>query len=359
MTKGAAEDALHDVIRGARPPEEGATFGELTKWYLKTNEGRWSKKWNVTVNGFFTHHILPELGSKVAAKIMRSEIQQTINRIAASPNCQSGSMVRKCLTQIGAVFTSAIIDKVLDVSPMIKIDMPPTRRASERFLSLEECQRLLHVASRREYLIIRLFVVLGFRPGELFALRVNDLQPGRLRIDQTVVEYRLQDGAKTEGSVGDVPLPPEFESELRAYILEEKIEDLLFPSEAGTPISPENYLDRGLKKLGVLAGIDVKSRLVTITRGKKKGQTREVLTSALNHQVLRRTTATHFQKHGQIKDTQALLRHSEPETTLKHYQKKLEDSLVRGVEGWDAELVPKRRREGDGAIPKQQKVRVN
>jgi integrase len=269
------------------------------------------------VNGFFTHHILPELGSKVAAKIMRSEIQQTINRIAASPNCQSGSMVRKCLTQIGAVFTSAIIDKVLDVSPMIKIDMPPTRRASERFLSLEECQRLLHVASRREYLIIRLFVVLGFRPGELFALRVNDLQPGRLRID------------------------------------------LLFPSEAGTPISPENYLDRGLKKLGVFAGIDVKSRLVTITRGKKKGQTREVLTSALNHQVLRRTTATHFQKHGQIKDTQALLRHSEPETTLKHYQKKLEDSLVRGVEGWDAELVPKRRREGDGAIPKQQKVRVN
>jgi hypothetical protein len=100
-----------------------------------------------------------------------------------------------------------------------------------------------------------------------------------------------------------VPLPPDLELELRAYIREEEIKDLLFPSEVGTPISPENYLDRGLKRLGVLAGIDVKSRLVTVTRGKRKGQITEMLTSALNHQVLRRTTATHFQKHGQLKDT--------------------------------------------------------
>lgn len=64
-------------------------------------------------------------------------------------------------------------------------------------------------------------------------------------------------GAKTDGSVGDVPLPPELEAALREYIRTEGITDLLFPSTTGAPISPDNYLDRTLKQLGVLAGIDV------------------------------------------------------------------------------------------------------
>lgn len=59
--------------------------------------------------------------------------------------------------------------------------------------------------------------------------------------------------------------------------------------------------------------------------------------------MLRRTTATHFQRHGEIKDAQALLRHADAATTLKHYQKKIEESLVRGVANWDAELSLKKR----------------
>jgi hypothetical protein len=50
-------------------------------------------------------------------------------------------------------------------------------------------------------------------------------------------------------------------------------------------MSHDNYLDRILKKLGVIAGIDV----FTDVGGS--------LNSHLNHQALRRTTATHFQKY--------------------------------------------------------------
>jgi integrase len=160
----------------------------------------------------------------------------------------------------------------------------------------------------------------------MFALRVNDLQPGELRIDQTVLDYKLKDGAKTEGSIASVPLSTDLEAALSAYVRDNNITDLLFPNTVGGPISPDNYLDRVLKKLGVLANIDVFTD--------KQGQ----LSSLLNHQVLRRTTGTHFQKHGKVKDTQALLRHTNPATTLKHYQKVLEESVIAGVESWDAEL---------------------
>jgi integrase len=129
-----------------------------------------------------------------------------------------------------------------------------------------------------------------------------------LRVDQTVVDYKIKDQTKTDGSRGNVPLPPDIEAEMQAYIEAEGITDLLFPSSTGTAISPDNYLDRVLKPLGELAGIE-----------------------GLNHQVLRRTTATHFQKHGKVKDAQALLLHTNASTTLKHYQKVLDESLVSGV----------------------------
>lgn len=344
LTKGDAEDKLRDEIKGGRPENSKATFEQIARWYLKTNDGRWSKKWRGAVRSMFKYQILPELGSRIAADLRRSDIQQAINAIAAKPNSQSRRMVQKCLTHIRAVFNLAVDDELLhrNPAPPKKIKLPPTRLASERFLTLEECQRLLAVADARYHLILRLFTVLGLRPGELFALRLNDLQPGALRIDQTVKDYRIRDGAKTEGSRTTVPLPADLEADLRTYIRQKKITDILFPNDVGSAVLPDNYLDRRLKRLGVLANIDV-VRKTSIT---KSGKAEEIVTSGLNHQVLRRTTGTHFQMHGQIKDTQALLRHTNASTTLKHYQKTLEKSLIAAVESWDKQLAAKKNQRG-------------
>jgi hypothetical protein len=114
MTQGAAEEALRDLIRANRAPVATATFAELTAWYLKTKAGMWTPGWTVSVESFFKYHILPELGNRIAADIKPSEVQQAINTIAAKPNCQSGSMVKKCLTQIRAVFEAAIDDDASD-----------------------------------------------------------------------------------------------------------------------------------------------------------------------------------------------------------------------------------------------------
>ncbi len=139
MTQGAAEDRLHDLIRSKEKPTSTSTFAELTAWYLRLKEPRWSEKWNDTVNGLFNCHILPELGHRRAADIKRSEIQEAINNIGAKPSCQSESMLDKIRTQIGAVFANAIDDdqQILTRNPATKISLPVTRPPSERFLTLE------------------------------------------------------------------------------------------------------------------------------------------------------------------------------------------------------------------------------
>jgi integrase len=255
LTKSKAQEKLLELIRGWRP-QASATFESLAIWYLKTNEGRWSVKWNATSQGLFRYQILPRIGGRIATELRRSDIQQAMNDIAANPKSRSASTVKKCLTHIRAVFNFAIDDELLERNPALKVDLPPTRRPNDRFLTLQQCKRLLEVGSRRDQLIVRLFMVCGLRPSELFALRVDDVLDGELRIDETVVLCQVSERTKTEGSRGTVPLPVGLELALRSYILEEKLTDFLFPSEAGTAISPDNYLDRVLKPMGVLAGID-------------------------------------------------------------------------------------------------------
>jgi len=47
------------------------------------------------------------------------------------------------------------------------------------------------------------------------------------------------------------------------------------------------------------------------------------------------------------------LRHADPATTLEHYQKKLDQSLISGVDSWDAELVPRKGPGRKNAVSKQ------
>ncbi|MGI9070594.1 MAG: hypothetical protein ACR2JB_04515 [Bryobacteraceae bacterium] len=63
------------------------------------------------------YQILPQLGSRIAAELKKTEIQQAINAIAANPESQSESCVKKCLTHIRAVFAMAIDDELLDKMP--------------------------------------------------------------------------------------------------------------------------------------------------------------------------------------------------------------------------------------------------
>jgi len=320
LTKGAAEEKLLALIRGPKPTSNANTFSQFAQWYMEINQARWTKNWRVTIHAMFRYHILPKLGSLEAQKIRKSNIQLAINEIAANPKTQSRSFLTKCLAQMRAVFAFAMEDDLLVKNPALKVDLPPYRRVDSRFLTLAQCKRLLEVGTERDRLIVRLFMVCGFRPSELFALRADDILAGELRIDQTIVKGVVSGHTKTEGSRACVPISRELESALRSYVAEQKIEGFLFATSVGTAISPDNFLDRVLQPLGKAAGID-----------------------NLTHQMLRRTTATHFQRFGTVKDTQTLMRHSDAQTTLRHYQKVLDESLRTGVANWDEELVPRKR----------------
>lgn len=64
--------------------------------------------------------------------------------------------------------------------------------------------------------------------------------------------------------------------------------------------------------------------------------------TGITHQAMRRTCATHFQKHGGVKDAQTQLRHARPETTLTFYQKEMPESVKAAVESMNEAMTEKK-----------------
>ena len=59
----------------------------------------------------------------------------------------------------------------------------------------------------------------------------------------------------------------------------------------------------------------------------------------LTHQAFRRTSSTHIQDYASVKDLQGHLRHTNPQTTLKHYTKVIPESLRAAVAALDENIA--------------------
>ena len=89
----------------------------------------------------------------------------------------------------------------------------------------------------QDRLIVRMFLVLGLRPGEMFALRWNDKQDHSLRIDTSISEG-IEVETKTQGSDSAVWLPASIETELEWWrgATDSTPKAFIFPSTTGTAI---------------------------------------------------------------------------------------------------------------------------
>ena len=173
---------------------------------------------------------------------------------------------------------------------------------------------MLFQLSDRDRLIARMFLVLGLRPGEMFALRWNDKLSNSLRIDSSITDGIEVEG-KTEGSDSYVWLPASIDTELeflRSAVKDASPEAFIFPSGRGTAINTNNFLYRTLKEAGKIAGIE-----------------------RVTHQMLRRTCSTYMAQITTVKDVQAHLRHRTSKTTLEHYIKSVPESVRVAVESLD------------------------
>jgi integrase len=343
LTKIQAQEKLDVLIRRTTsqvPTTLSADLSLRQLWdsYVGLKSGTWSTATRKTLDSVFGGNsknknrpsILTLIGDRLVRDLTRGSLQDLLNTLARRGD--SYSAVKKARTYISAAFEYARDEHLIVDNPARKIELPVQllRGPCERFYTQDEVRRLLSTAHGREHLVLRIFINCGLRPGELFALREDDVQPGQLRIDEAVKESergkrRIGD-TKTVASRGYVGISTGLQEELDIWIrarhqkrpyharTDASPSDLLFPSETGTPFRLGNYLKRYLKPLAKRVGIP-----------------------DMTYQALRRTCATHFQKHGSPRDIQAQLRHFRLETTGQ-YVKEIPNQVRAAVESMDREL---------------------
>jgi integrase len=136
----------------------------------------------------------------------------------------------------------------------------------QRALSVEGVQLLAEHLEEPARSVLILAVTKGVRIGELLGLRVEDLDlsRGTIKIQRSVSRGQV-DVTKTEGSTHQVPIPPVLLEMLTAHTNgaalsarsenERQPANWLSPSEAGTPLSDRNLINRHIypvsKKLGI------------------------------------------------------------------------------------------------------------
>jgi len=204
----------------------------------------------------------------------------------------------------------------------LKFEYKSRKRKSERYLSLEECRALLSVLSGRDRLIVRMFIQLGLRPEELFALRRDDLDREFIRIDEVFTRGQIRETNPEESAV-NVYVPPGLLLELRAWMASTggNDKDWLFPSSRPRrstilfPLNQNSFRNRVLKPAAEKAGI-----------------------SNVDLLTLRRTCATHFGQNASAKDTQAQMRLSNPLSTLQYSQQRLPESLKRAAVALETDI---------------------
>jgi len=341
MAKWQAEDKLRAHIAAETKKQIKHPEGEPTlesfweRSYLPSRT--WGPAMKSAVTSVVVRHVLTRFGNEKIAALDKLALQHHVNTLAES---YSRSLVKKVLMQYRAILEEAVEQELIAKNPARKLVMPTTRKPCGRFLSLEEVDALLAQLQFRDRLIVRMFCSMGFRPGELFALRWDDVEESRVRVDESWSPWGLKE-PKTKDSDAYLPMPTTVRTEMETWRGMHPITSpavLVFPTSSGKPISPHNYERDVIVPAAIRAGIMAKP-----PEKRQKGTPQRDKATAVNFQAFRRTFATWMQKTGAtIKDVQGAMRHSTPDQTLKVYMREIPAGVRAAVEDLDHLLNEKR-----------------
>jgi integrase len=124
-------------------------------------------------------------------------------------------------------------------------------------LTFDEVQRILQIARGQERSLFTVLLLSGMRPGEVLALRWDDIDSERneIRVRKTLSRYGLGT-PKTKGSKREV----EMHAPVRAALMEQRTRTMLaggyvFVSERGGPLDETNVRERSWRRLLRRAGL--------------------------------------------------------------------------------------------------------
>lgn len=261
-TKGEVRDKLKDasdrIDAGAPPKDATVTVADwLTHWRKTTLRASDRKETTKELYASLSRtHLEPDpFGSTRLDRLRPTHVEGLL--VALQEKGRSESTIRSAYTVLRQALDVAVRDGLLATNPVAKVKRPSVSVKEAQYLDVADVGKLLEAAKDSRYSpALRLIAATGLRAGEAVGLRWSDvdLDDGTIRVRHTVsrLKGRLElTEPKTARSRRSVPLAGTTVAMLRrhrATLARDQLaagdqwqdNDLVFPTEFGTPVDPRN-----------------------------------------------------------------------------------------------------------------------
>lgn len=266
-TKAQAESLLvaklSELQRGIFVEPNDVTMAELIEhWWEHYAETSLADDTQTARRSYISNHINPSIGHIPAIKLRSQHLQRlyTTKLKKGRADSKEGGLSPSTIHDIHKVVRGALALGVeWEIVPRNVADsvkLPKLEESEMKIWTDEEAKKFLaHVREHRLYPLYYLAITTGMRRGEILGLRWQDINWGQrtLSIRQRLnSKAKVKKRTKTKTSKRSISLSPSELAVLRNHRKQQLIDlvslgvrnehDLVFLSEAGTPINPRNLL---------------------------------------------------------------------------------------------------------------------
>lgn len=225
-----------------------------------------------SMEGRFRLHILPRLGKKLLHQIRPSDLNLMTAELAEKLSPQTRQHLKN---HVSAAFTYAIeqLKVFKGANPGRESEAEEIPEVAPRFLQHAEVGPFLAAVPVRWRALFAASIYTGLRKGELFGLKVADVDLER----RLIMTSRSHDSTTKSSKVRGVPVPMRLLPYLAHEVTQARAE-WLFPRDDGDQLTPDTKLTdivrRALKSAGLVQGWEHRCTRRKVLVGRKAGVAR-------------------------------------------------------------------------------------
>ena len=248
----------HEINTGRYKDIKPMTFREFAAKWLARQKPNLKTSSYEKYAGVVNKELIVKFGDTQMSKIDTEMIQDWLTGL--STRGLKPSSVNTYFATMRKLMADAVKWEYVHINPAAIVDRPKIPKTEIDFLSPEEIGRLLTAAKNkpRDHAVLMVLAMTGLRIGEALALSWDDIDLEAKTISITKnVHAGVISTPKTAGSRRKVIFPEALKMELMNYQLTCPITkaNLVFPSQAGTPLDRNHVRNRMLSPALIRAGL--------------------------------------------------------------------------------------------------------
>lgn len=244
---------LAPINSGAYRPLRTATFAEFIELWKTSVLTQHKPSTQSAINSNLKNWLIPYFGSFAMKDIGPQMVQMFVRNCRLAP--------KTCLNQILSLrmtWKTAKAWGYVSHNPFDGLVLPKITNQRRFFFTVDEIKRIISAAAEPEKTLYWLAAETGMRAGELFGLRVEDIDLDGciISVVQTAWRETIQ-SPKTKNSIRQFAISSALSSHLRSFLTtwRPNLLTLVFATRGGKPLDRGNFVVRKLHPLLASLGI--------------------------------------------------------------------------------------------------------